>query len=191
MPQDEKEQKNKLITLVRKACERDKELREKYGIGDKFRFVRDRLTALLEQLEKHVEAVAQKEKKSEATPTQDHELLVYVYLYNSQGAAIQTWVNMLSPKLFYEYSVNRPIYTEKVQIESLIRGKSNPVQHGYLSVAINPKDLVQSENPTKDVNGNPIAKVKEGGLRFERFLTLTHGENNYTLSEQGMLVKKL
>jgi hypothetical protein len=186
---DEKEQEKKLIELLRDVVARDKELREKFGIGDKFRFVRDRLDALLLQLETHVESVKVEEKKLISVKTDD-EILAFVYLYNSQGATLLTWINMLTPKLFYEYSVNRPIYLDKYHIDSLIKSKANRVQHAFLTIAIKQHDLIVNENAPKDAMGNPVAKVREGSLKFERLIAMTHNDQEYVLTEQGALVKK-
>jgi hypothetical protein len=188
MSTDEKDQRLKLIETIREAVAGDNALREQYQIADKFRFVRDRLQALLEQLEQHQESKHAEEKKLEVV-TADDEILVYVYLYNAQGALLPTWTNMLTPKLFYEYSVNRPIYTNKVHIDSLVRGKANPVQHAFLTVAVKEKDLIKNESPPKDVMGNEVTKVREGALKFERLISLTHNQNEYVLRENGLTKK--
>jgi Dot/Icm secretion system protein (dot_icm_IcmQ) len=189
MSNDEKEQEKKLVELIREVVARDVALREKYQIGDKFRFVRDRLDSLMQQLETHVENVRVEEKKT-ITVKNDDEIFAYVYLYNSQGATLSTWTNMLTPKLFYEYSVNRPIYLDKYHIESLIKSKANRVQHSYLTVAIKQQDLINSEKESKDALGNAVLKVREGSLKFERFIAMTHNDQDYSLTEQGILVKK-
>jgi type VI protein secretion system component Hcp len=189
MSTDEKKQKQQLVELVRDAVARDNSLREKYQIADKFRFVKDRLQALLDQLEQHLETIEVAEKKAEVSQAHD-EVLAFVYLYNSQGITLQTWINMLTPKLFYEYSVNRPIYLDKLHIESLIRSKANRVQHAYLTVAIKHADIINNENAPKDVMGNPVIKVREGSLKFDRLVVLTHNDQEYVLTEQGTLVKK-
>ncbi len=188
---NEKEQRIKLLDRIRDMVARDESLRAKYQVGDKFRFVRDRLQALLSQLELHAESKQAEEVKREvvATAAAD-EVLLYVYLYNAQGVTLQTWVNMLTPKLFYEYSVNRPIYLDRTHIESLIRSKNNPMQHAFLTVVVKQNLLVQNENPPKDALGHTIVKVKEGSLKFERFISLTHNENDYLLQENGTLSKK-
>ena len=51
---DELKQHEKLIQLIRDAAHHDAELRKKYHVGDKFRFVRDRLQKLLEDIESHL-----------------------------------------------------------------------------------------------------------------------------------------
>jgi hypothetical protein len=185
---DIKIRREKIITLMRETIASDTALREKYQIGDKFRFVRDRLKALLQQLEQS-ESKEEQEKES-IVETAEDETLVYVYLYNSQGLLLQTWINMLTPKLFYEYSVNRPIYLHKSQIEKLINSKTNCVQHAFLTVVVKKNEILQTESSTKDVLGNSMAKVKEGSLRYEKFVVMTHNNQEYKLSA-GRLVKKI
>lgn len=181
------DKKHKLLELVREAAKQDKELREKYKIGDKFRFVRDRLQALLERLETNLKS---KEivKEDHTREVREDEQLVYVYLYNTQGMSFPSWKNMLSAKLFYEYSVNRPIYTEKKHIEKLIKSKENKLQHAYLTIALKQSYIIPSTS--NDAFGNPLIKVKEGALKFDRLISFTHNNQDYVLDSQGNLIKK-
>jgi intracellular multiplication protein IcmQ len=188
MSTDDNQEKQRLLELLRDALARDTALREKHQIGEKFRFVRDRLQGMLTQLEQHMDTVHQEAKKTEIL-AHEHEITVYVYLYNAQGAVLQTWHNMLTPKLFYEYSVNRPIYTEKNQIDNVIQSKANHVQHAFLSVAILPSDILAPEEARTDPQGNKVVKVREGSLRFERLISLNHNRQDYILLD-GSLHKK-
>ena len=155
---------------MRQAIENDNNLRNKYQMGEKFRFIRDRLQALLERLEKHIQAEGVEEEVVEGV--KEDEVLVYVYLYNAQGTLLQNWQTMVTPNVFYEYSVNRPIYVDKAHVESLIRTKSNKAQHGYLTVIIKRSSITQpiSNISPKDINNNPLLKIKEGTLQFEKLV---------------------
>src|SRR5579864_1277581 len=103
----EKEKLETLINEIKDLISDDKQLRDKHQIGEKFRFVKDRLNSLLDSLEKSLPAI--KEEKRGMQEIGLDETLVYVYLYNAQGLQFKTWQGMLTPKVFYEYSVNRPI----------------------------------------------------------------------------------
>lgn len=188
---DQKDQDLKILEMVREVVKYDEELRKQHNVGDKFRFVRDRLHVLLAHLEQQHAAAqlsTQPVKKQEAT---SDDTTVYVYLYNAHGINLKTWQNFLMPKLFYEYSVNRPIYAERNQIEELLRTKSNKVQHAYLAVTIKQADLLQTNgNAMKDAVGNTLIRVKEGALRFDQMLSFTHNGNEYTVNEKGELIKK-
>jgi hypothetical protein len=186
-----KEQKEKMLQLIRDAVRQDSELRGQFQIGDKFRFIRDRLNALLQHLEESLAEIQQKNEKKEDTVT-EHETLVYVYLYNAQGIVLQTWNKMLNPSVLQEYSVNRPIYSDKSHVEAFIRSKPNKVQHAYLTVAI-PKQAVTtpaSAETVKDATGNPLIKIKEGSLQFNRLIAFSHGGNDYMIGASGELTKK-
>ena len=187
----DKEEKLKLIEIVREAIRSDNALREKHQIGEKFRFVRDRLNTLLQTLEESM-PVANENKKGGSYVLKEGEVPVYVYLYNSQGLTFRTWQNMLGQKVFYEYSVNRPIYSEKSQMESLLRTKTNKAQHAYLTVAVKSEYVYKlpDDSAPKDAAGNPVIKVKEGSLQLDRLIAFTHQEQDYVLNENGELIKR-
>ena len=191
MPTENPEDLKKLLDLVRTAAKQDDALREKYVVGEKFRFVHDRLYALLEHLEKKAQVVETAIEKEKNRVGED-EVLVYVYLYNAQGLILRSWVNMLTPKVFYEYSVNRPIYIDKAHVESMLRSKTNKAQHAFLTVAVKRADIIESAETTqrKDQTGNPLLRVREGSLHFDNLIFFTHNEHEYIVNSQGELVKK-
>lgn len=187
----EKEHQIKIVELIQEAIATDVALREKYQVTDKFRFVRDRLHALLTQLETDLAVTQAQEKKAEHTTTQD-ETLVYVYLFNAKGTVIRDWKNMVLPKVFYEYSVNRPIYSEKTQIDAFIRSKANKNQHAYITVAVKKTDMLHrpEDSTLKDTMGNTLVKVRENSLRFENMIMFTHNWIDYRVNEDGEFIKK-
>jgi hypothetical protein len=179
--ENESMQNEKILQLMRQAIEEDEKLREKYEIGDKFRFVRERLKGLFDTIEKEVSTTLAVAKKTDKVLSSD-ELPVYVYLYNSKGMDFRSWSNMLAPKVFYEYSVNRPIYKDKSAIDEFLKLKTNKTQHAYLTIAIYPSDIISEEGG--------MVRIREGSLRFERLLGFTHNDQEYILNERGGLVKK-
>jgi len=179
--ESENAKNNKILQLMRQAIEEDEKLREKYEIGEKFRFVRERLKSLFNTLEIEVSSTLEAIKKADKGLSSD-ELPVYVYLYNIKGMDFRSWANMLTPKVFYEYSVNRPIYKDKSAIEGFLKLKTNKAQHAYLTVAIHPADIISEEGG--------LVRIKEGSLHFDRLLGFTHNDQEYTLNESGTLVKK-
>lgn len=191
MPTSDEKEQDKLIQLIRQAMERDEALREKYEIGDKFRFIREQLKDMLAQLESELKVLQPEEKKAKGQLAEG-EVPVYVYLYNAQGLVLRSWVNMLTPKVFYEYSVNRPIYTNRIHIEELLRLKSNKAQHAYLTIAVKPSEILQPAEGSiqKDSNDNPVVKVKEGSLHFSKLIAFTHNGQDYLLNDDNEFVKK-
>lgn len=188
----DKETKEKLKRLVEDSLRVDKELRDKFKIGDKFRFIRDRLTALDERIKEELNAL-QIETDSKTDKLAEDEVLVYVYIFNAQGLVLQTWHKMLSPSVFYEYSVNRPVYTEKTQVESFIRSRTSKAQHGFLTIAVKKTDilaLAKGAEPAVDLVGNPLVKIREGSLKSNKMFSFTHQEKEYVISNTGQIVRK-
>lgn len=184
---DDQNKGQKLIELIRDIIANDNSLRKKYDIGDKFRFVRERLEQLLAELEEQSE-LSQAVESASSEALQEDEALVFVYIYNANGLVLQSWQNMLIPKAFYEYSVNRPIYIDKAHMEAFMRSKTNKVQHGFLGVGVKKEHML--EGVLKDVLGNPLIKVKEGALRFERLIVFIHNGQEYTVTSTGDIIKK-
>lgn len=188
---DNRELEAQVLQLVRAMVERDEELRKKYEMDNKFRFVRERLQAIFQQLEQELKVAIQKpDQQSKKNELLEDEIAVYVYLYNANGIVLSSWQNLLTPKVFYEYSVNRPIYIEKSHIEALLRSKSNKAQHAYLTVAIKAAHVIQSEAEIKDTLGSPVVKIREGSLSFDRLIGFTYNDQEYMLSDKEGLVRK-
>lgn len=183
-----KEQEQKMLELLREAVKHDEALREQYQLGNKFRFVRDNLQALLKHVESHVVVVSDKTADEELVKQVGaDETVVYVYLYNAQGMNVRTWQKMLIPKVFAEYSVNRPIYAEKAHIESMIKAKSNIAQHAFLKIAVKNSDIIKVDGENKDPAGFPLVKIRERSLHFQKLLSFTHANQEYSVSDNGEL----
>lgn len=187
MQTNEQDKKQKLLQLVRDIIAKDDALRDQYGIGNKFRFIREKLNALFTYVDAEISSMQQEGAK--ILTVGEDEQVVYVYLFNSHGVAIPSWRKMVHESVFYEYSINRPIYLQKSQIDALIRGRSNKLQHGYLSVIVKKSDILAVAT-LKDALGNPLVKVKEGSLKRDKLLSLTHGEHEYQVTQEGEFVKK-
>lgn len=189
MPKDSRELKEKLLQLINEAVDQDVKLRTDLQIGDKFRFIRESLQALKLQVDEAMQAIKVEVDENKDVLAED-EQLVYVYLFNAHGIDLQSWIKMLHHSVYYEHSVNRPIYAAKEHIEAVIRNKANRIQHGYLTMAIKKAGILkQGDEATKDSFGNPVLKIKEGSLSAERLISLTHNGHCYVLNENGALEK--
>lgn len=189
MTKDTKELKEQLEKLIQDALSKDKSLREEFGVGEKFRFVKDKLAALESSVEDALASVKIIEDEAKQDLEED-EAEVYVYIFNAHGIDVQTWTKMLHPSVYFEYSVNRPIYESKDHIESVIRNKPNKTQHGYMTVGIKKEDIIiNSEQGQKDSAGVPMIKVREGSLKPEKFINFTHNDIEYFMGDDGKLIK--
>lgn len=186
MPNEYKSKKEELLALIRKAIEQDEQLRGTYQVKDKFRFIRDRLKSLLTRVEESVASLTQQEKEKKVEPLAEDETLIFVYLFNAQGILLQSWLKMLQPSVFYEYSINRPIYVDRKAVEAVIKTKGNKQQHGFLIFAQKKGNILGEA--LKDALGQETIKIKDGSLRAERLMGFVHNEIEYRI-EDGSLVK--
>ncbi len=182
--------KEDLLRLMRDAMTQDQALREQFQIGDKFRFIRDRLQTVFERMEENLSHIQKEVVTKEALVAED-EIVIFVHLFNAQGIVLKTWQKLLNPTVFYEFSVNRPIYTEKSFVETLVKNKPNKVQHGYVAIVVKKTDIITSADNPMDAFGNPIVKVREGSIRADKFVSFHHNGNSYRLTAEGELEKKL
>lgn len=185
---NETQQKEQLFELMREILSRDETLRDAFQVGDKFRFIRDRLRALSIKVEDALREI-QAESIAASPLLSEDEVLVYIYLYNAQGLVFQTWQKMLNPAVFYEFSVNRPAYIDKNHVDQFIRSKTNKAQHGYLTIAVK-KQAVSALESAKDSLDQPLVKVKEGALLFNRLFSFTHNEKEFSVNDQGVATPK-
>lgn len=185
-----KEQYENLIKLLNEAIEQDEKLRAEFEIGPKFRFIREKLHANLSKLQELLEPHLKETQFSESSLLQD-EVIIYIYLYNSYGLSLPTWQKMLRSSVLYEYSVNRPTYTDQHAIETYIRSKPNKQLHGFLTIAVKASDILPAgEEKLTDGIGNPLIKVKEGSLHFDKIISFTHNGKVHTVQPDGTMIFK-
>ncbi len=184
------DQAEKLAVIMQYAVNAEKDARTEFNMGDKFRFVRDRVlaendivaAAIVKFKEVHV-------KQVEAL--REDEVVVYIYLFNAQGLSIDTWRKAINTEALYDHSVNRPIYPSKADIDSFINRKMNKVQHAYLSIAVKKENILPSQSALKDSYDHPLIKVREGAFVLKKLISFTHNGVEYEVTEEGGLAKKL
>lgn len=187
MSNEVKTKTERLLAIVQEALAKDEELRTTYQVKDKFRFIRERLQYLLTRVEENLKNVQEAEEKHIDELSQD-EQLVYIYLFNAQGIHIESWHKMLQPGVFYEYSINRPIYQDRKYVENIIKTKSNRQQHGFIIIAQNKNDIISGQ--TQDALMQPLIRVRDGSLNPKRVHGFVHNGQEYALIS-GKLVPKL
>lgn len=182
--------REKLIALLKTAIEKDNEEREKNGIGEKFKFVRDKLSAQLQSADQSVSAMQQGDIEGLSEAVAEDETVVYVHLFNSQGIQLDAWKHMVKPDVMYEYTVNRPIYGEQMHIESFISGRPNREQHAYLAVAVKKDAVIKGGEEKMDPVGKPLVRLKEGALKHNRIQAFVHQEKQYNVTDQSKIILK-
>lgn len=182
-------QKEKLLAVLNELVAKEAALREECHLGDKFRFVREKIQGLRESVAAAL-ATIEEEVVSSAPVVAEDEVVVYVYLYNAQGILVPTWRKMVAPSVLYEYSVNRPIYANQADIDSVIRSKADKHQHAYLAIAVKKADVITlADTTSQDAQNYPLVRVREGGFSHDHILFFKHNGHQYRVTEENELIK--
>ena len=178
-----------LIHLIGSVIKQDDLLRQKYQVENRFVFVRNQLQSLLAELQNNLLGGSVVVKKDEQVDEVNVKYsVVYVYLYNAQGLQLKSWLAFLTAKALYEHSVNRPIFTDKNAIKSMLKSKPNPAQHAYLVISTAEQNIIEISNESGSETS--LVRVKEGAFSIEKIVSFVHNEIEYLLDSQGKLVKK-
>ncbi|MBU0456267.1 MAG: type IVB secretion system protein IcmQ [Pseudomonadota bacterium] len=175
--------------ILKDILEQETLLRAECEIGSRFNVVVSQLHAMFDQYLQEIEVLQMSSDARPAEASENKKTFVYVYLFNAQGAQLQTWQKLLRPSALFEHSVNRPIYASREQIESLIKAKPIQTQHGYIEIAVDPDDLMEtSETATlHDQHGYPLLRLRQGALKKENIEGFYSNGKFYTITEQGIL----
>jgi hypothetical protein len=170
-----------LYRLISEAVEQEKALRGKHKVGERFNVIRTQLLSTLEKYKDEYEAIQQQEKLTvrKERKLQENETIVYLYLFNAQGNAVEAWQNMLTPRALFDYSVNRPIYLNKEDIERVIRARPNKAQHAYIEVVIDKEDIM--EDKPHDQYQHPLLRVRQGAIKDGNILFFCYRDKSYSV----------
>lgn len=186
----DKEEKRQLYEHVKALVEEEKALRQEFTVGAQYCAIPSRLNALLSCVKQATISAEEHTILQRVEPIlTDSQQYVYVYLYNAKGKILSRWEAMLSPRNLFEYSVNRPVYQAKNQVETYIRSRTNRDEHAFLMIKIEKTDILgpSDENLRQDSLGQPLLKLKEGALREEELIYFFHHDRCYIFL-QGHLV---
>lgn len=186
---DDKESARELYRDVETLVNEEKELRKKFGIGDRYKAISSRLEALLRYVQQAVSIPQQEITLNRASPALvEGQQYVFVHLFNTKGKILSRWEMMLSPRNLFEYSVNRPIYEEQKQVEAYIRSRPNADEHAFLMMKVMQSDVLRvGDVKNSDSLGQPLLKLKEGALKEQELAYFFHNGERYIFA-RGHLV---
>lgn len=170
-----------ILKILNALHQAEQEFREAHHIGARFSVVSNQITALKTECEHAFSATLTPESTEKQLNTlKADEKLLFVYLFNMHGDKIKNWQKLLTESALHDHGNNRPIYTERSDIEELLRSKQNPPLHGYLEIAI-PKSAIQ-ENAAKDNLGHSLARLKNHPLTTKDVRSFVHLNQHYKIS---------
>lgn len=179
---DDKEKAREFYQAVEELVKQERVLRETLGIGERYKAVASRIDALFKYMHQVVNLPQQEEAPKRASPAlSENERYVFVYLFNAKGKVLARWEAMLSPRSLFEYSVNRPIYSERKHVETYIRSRSDSEEHAFLMMKVAQSDVLQDADSAekRDSLGAPLLKLKEGALKEQGLVYFFHNSGCY------------
>jgi intracellular multiplication protein IcmQ len=113
---------------------------------------------------------------------------IFVALYSSDGANIQSWERILGnlPKQM----ISRPIYASEEDVNQAIRAKDNKINEAYVAIYVNQNDLLSMGDKTpQDRFGKSLLTLKDKSLNLENINRFVHVSGIYQYAS-GRLVKE-
>lgn len=177
--------------ILQEVLEAEHQLRKHHDIGVRFNILKSQLETLFHKVEEEVGFASQQRANAQDPNTLPaDEALVYVSLFNAHGNVLYNWQKLLTPKSLFEHSVNRPVYQEQTEIDSMLARKPNQDQHAYLIVAVKKTDIMADAQTTslRDPQGYPLLRLKQGALKPEKIKAFVHKAHEYIVSKDGILI---
>ena len=120
----------------------------------------------------------------------EHEIAVYISLFQSDGYNIGKWAMQL--RSLDRYTVGRPIYEQEADVEKRIRLRSSgAVNEAYVTVTVKKTDIQSNsfQASLKDTFGHPLLSLKETAVRNGKIGEFVHQNSRYDFID-GQLIKK-
>jgi len=187
---DEEDQPQEIVQILNEIMHAEEACRAKYEIGARFHVIQSQLQALTTAYKKESDIKEMVEDIQQSTgEMKSDEEIVYVYLFNAQGAKFHTWLSVLTPKALMDHSINRPVYAKFEHIDELLRSKTDIEQHAYIKAHIKKSDIIMSLDNSilKDALGNKLLRLKYGSLTADKIVYFFHRNKEYTVSKDGEL----
>ena len=192
---DDRRVYEKLRHLFSEALIEEQALRDKFGAGNQLDIIPKKLQGILQEVEDNLAKIIQlsEQQQTRSQGLAEDDTIVYVYLFNGHGKELSSWGAMMTKDALFGYSVNRPIYHEKKYIAKLLESRTPLENNGALAVVVkNTEILTQLEKAfAMDLFEQPLVKVKEGALKFDRIQYFFHKGIEYTVGERGKLTVRV
>lgn len=183
---DKETEIKKIYEAIESLVQKEKELRKEFNIGDAYKVIPSRLDALLQRAKSMLDLPKEEAIQEYAPPfLSENERYVFVHLFNVNGRILSRWEASLSPRLLFEYSVNRPIYSERKQVEAYIRSRPDKHCHAFIMMKVQLSDVLENNffDQRKDVLGCSLLKLKEGSLKEQGLMYFFYEDKAYLFKD--------
>jgi intracellular multiplication protein IcmQ len=104
---------------------------------------------------------------------------VYISLYSSEGANLQSWERIINNLM--QRNISRPIYLQEQDIINIIKTKENPVNEAYIAIHILKSDVltIPKEKIPIDKRGVELLTLKDKAIQLDKINKFVNQERNY------------
>ncbi len=157
-------------------------------IGKKLQTIRDDFARLHDISDVNVETTSPHSIK-QRLDSRARMKKIYIALYAFDGSNLQSWERIISN--LPSQVISRPVYENEEDVILAIRNKGNPVNEAYVSIYIEPSDILDqvAEKVAVDKSGKPLLALKGKAITLENFDAFVHTSGSYQFIK-GRLIKK-
>lgn len=187
----DQEAAQRLIDIASSASDEENKLRQSFQVDDKPSFIATQLENLARKIKDNLKFVVSKtlaDAGADKGALAPDELMVYVHLFHSQGQTMRSWRALLSPDIFRECSINRPVYLEQSHVNNLMAANKDKLNHACVVVKIKKSEV--KEGDVRDEYNQPLLKLKAGALDPKNIVSFIHDERPYKLTPEGEFVRQ-
>ncbi|MCK4608483.1 MAG: Dot/Icm secretion system protein IcmQ [Gammaproteobacteria bacterium] len=116
----------------------------------------------------------------------ENQVKVYISLYQTEGASIKSWQNML--RSLGRYSMTRPVYEDEAHVREVVRSKPDALRHAYAVVAVEKTAIIDRERTPVDKFGHHLLTLKENTVKLSNIIEFVHANSKRYVFQQDRLV---
>jgi len=113
---------------------------------------------------------------------------IFVALYSSTGANLQSWEQILAS--LPNQIISRPVYSTEIDVQERMRASLNPTNEAYAVVLVDLVIIIAEppEKARKDKYGKPLLSIREKAISMNQIIRFVHRNESYLLKD-GHLVR--
>ena len=117
----------------------------------------------------------------------ENAIVLYVALYQSDGADLQKWENQLCSIL--KIAQSRPIYNEEETVINVLRSNLDRNTDAYIKVLVDKNEIIDSARILKDRLGQELTTVSMTAIRPENIVEFIHQGVRYDFLNKKLVSK--
>ncbi len=180
---DELEGSRKLISILDELLNSDD-----WESSLLLRTAKKHLNALKDEAKQIADSLDGREEREQVDCSlKEGHIKVYVSLYQTEGARLKIWHDML--KSLSEYSTSRPVYKDEEQVRTAIRSKPDMQRHAYAVVIISESGIIHFEKPAVDRLGQELLTLKDSVIETKNIIEFIHAnEKRYKFRNDTLVL---